>query len=446
MSSEIHFPQHLAALRKKARLQLDELDPARIKAMTLEQISATVEELRIQQIQLEMQNTELIRTRNELEEARAGYFDLYEMAPMGYITLNQRGIVEQANLKAVSILGRDRTQVLDTPFIRFIAREDHHLFHQRITRVFQTQAAQTWESRLAQAQAGQIWVRLEAAFQTLDQGPVCRMAMSDITREKQALEKLQKNEARLRAITTSAHDAIIMMDHQGLISFWNPKAVEIFGYTPEQALGRDLHHLLAPKKYHKAYRENFPHFAETGHGNAVGRTVELEALDSRGRTFPVALSLSSVRLDGHWQAVGIVRDITELREFQNELTRARDQARASARSKSEFLANMSHEIRTPLNGIMGMMQILKNTSLDQEQEEFINLALTASDRLTRLLTDILELSRIEHESPALHPELFTLASVLEQIRMLFMPAATEKTLSWKSAVISRYLICFSETG
>ncbi|MDP8229121.1 MAG: PAS domain S-box protein [Candidatus Electryoneaceae bacterium] len=129
-------------------------------------------------------------------------------------------------------------------------------------------------------------------------------------------------------ITDSAQDAIIMMDHEGIISFWNPAAIRIFGYTQEEANGRNLHRLLTPERFYQAHQNGFESFKRTGQGAAIGKTLELAALHKDGHEFPIAISLSSFQKNGNWQAVGIIRDISESKETEAKLTKSEEQYRA----------------------------------------------------------------------------------------------------------------------
>ena len=142
--------------------------------------------------------------------------------------------------------------------------------------------------------------------------------------ERKRVEKtLQGREAALRAITMSARDAIIMINSQGKISFWNPAAEQILGYNETEALGRDLHLLLAPERYHEAFNEKSQHFFNTGKGKVVGKTLELHAVRKDGTEIPVELSLSAVQLGEHWYAIGIIRDITSRKLAEEETLKHR---------------------------------------------------------------------------------------------------------------------------
>ncbi|MFZ4777828.1 MAG: PAS domain S-box protein [Terrimicrobiaceae bacterium] len=133
---------------------------------------------------------------------------------------------------------------------------------------------------------------------------------------------LHESEERLRAITDSAQDGILMMDPEGRICFWNTAAERIFGYPGTEALGKNLHALIAPPGYHAAHHAAFPEFLKTGKGNAVGKTLDMEALCKDGSKISVQLSLSAIRIHGVWHGVGLIRDTTEQKRVDGELRRS----------------------------------------------------------------------------------------------------------------------------
>ena len=149
----------------------------------------------------------------------------------------------------------------------------------------------------------------------------------DITERKRAETALRESEAKFRTITSTANDAIIMLNNDGSISYWNPAAEEIFGYTSDEAIGKEMHTLIAPAKYHEAYRKGFRVFRETGKGAVVGKTVELEAMRKDGTEFPIEISLSAIQIKGRWHPVGIARDITERKRAEATLRESEERLR-----------------------------------------------------------------------------------------------------------------------
>lgn len=142
----------------------------------------------------------------------------------------------------------------------------------------------------------------------------------DITERKKSQEALKESEERFRAISNTAADAIILMDHRGRISYWNPAAEKIFGYSQDEVVGQDLHILLSPQRYHENCRRGFEHFRKSGQGAVIGKTQELAAIRKDGTEFPIELSASAIQINGKWCCVGIVRDITDRKRSQEQIT------------------------------------------------------------------------------------------------------------------------------
>lgn len=135
-------------------------------------------------------------------------------------------------------------------------------------------------------------------------------------------EALRESEIRLRGIASAALDAVILINKDGNVSFWNNAATRIFGYSSEEVEGRDLHSFIMPERHIDTYRKGFAAFQSTGEGRFVGDVYEIEAKRKDGTEFPVELSLSALKLNGEWSAVGIVRDITDRKRAEGELRRS----------------------------------------------------------------------------------------------------------------------------
>jgi PAS domain S-box-containing protein len=264
----------------------------------------------------------------------------------------------------------------------------------------------------------------------------------DITASRQTEIALRESETRLRSITDAARDAILMMTPDGNISFWNPAAERILGYTSAEALGQNLHALIAPQRYHAAHRAAFPAFVREGEGAAVGKTLNLEARRKDGVEVPIQISLSAIRIEGEWHAVGLFRDITDQKQAEEALiltnrnleeatTRANElaiRAQSASAAKSEFLANMSHEIRTPMNGVIGMTGLLLDTELNEEQRRYAEIVRASGESLLGLLNDILDFSKIEAGRLDLETLDFDLSGLLDDFIATLAMRAHEKKL------------------
>lgn len=139
---------------------------------------------------------------------------------------------------------------------------------------------------------------------------------AEIARRTRTEKSLREREALLQGINTSALDAIIAMDNTGCVTYWNPAAERILGYSAGEIVGRPLHETLAPADQRLESAAGIAAWRDTGQGPVVGRTLTLKAVRKDGATVDVALSVSSVEILGHWYAVGILRDITEQKRLE----------------------------------------------------------------------------------------------------------------------------------
>lgn len=260
---------------------------------------------------------------------------------------------------------------------------------------------------------------------------------------KQAEIVLRESENILRSITDSAHDAIIMIDAEGLISYWNPAAERILGYTRSEAIGKNMHNLIAPPRFHQAHFAAFPIFQQTGQGAAVGKTLDLEALRKDGNEISVQFSLSAIQINNSWHAVGVLRDVTDQKKIEQALVKAKLEAEMANKFKSIFLANMSHEIRTPLNAIIGFSQLMnRDKLLSDSQKEYTVSIIHAGEHLLSLINDILELSKIEAGRVVLNPADIDLFALLDDIQMIFHERTQSKNLQFlfeKDDDLPRYI-------
>lgn len=163
--------------------------------------------------------------------------------------------------------------------------------------------------------------------------------LSDITAQRRAKAALTESEQHLRSATETARDAIITIAAEsGTVTAWNPAAEAMFGYGKEEAIGRGVHEFLPPARFREAATKGMAHFATTGEGEAIGKTLELAALHKDGTEFPIELSLSAMQVNGKWYATGITRDISERKQVETALRDSESQLQAVVEGLTEGLA------------------------------------------------------------------------------------------------------------
>ncbi len=159
--------------------------------------------------------------------------------------------------------------------------------------------------------------------------------VAQVIQSAQADEALRESEEQLRTLTDSIQDAIISIAEQGLVSFWNPAAEKMFGYTVAEVMGKNVHDLLAPSRFMEAHKRAFPLFQKTGQGAAVGKTVELAARRKNGEEFPIEVSLSAMQSGNVWHATAVIRDITGRKRAEEGIVLANTQKQAILDAASE---------------------------------------------------------------------------------------------------------------
>jgi formate hydrogenlyase transcriptional activator len=300
-------------------------------------------ELRVHQIELEMQNEELRRAQGELEASQARYFDLYDLAPVGYFTLSEQGLILEANLTAATLLGLARDALVKQPLSRFILPEDQDIYYRHRKLLIETGAPQVCEMRMLRADAIPFWVRVEAAIAQDGEGaPLFRAVMSDITVRKRAEEALKSSETRYRSLFETAQDGILILDAEtGQISEVNPFLEEMLGYSHEDFLGKKLWEIGAFKDI-EASKAAFLELQ--GKGYVRYEDLPLETKD--GRPLDVEF-VSNIHLVNHRKVIQCnIRDITERKRLGEALQGAHNELERRVEERTVELRTALAEIKT----------------------------------------------------------------------------------------------------
>jgi len=251
------------------------------------------------------------------------------------------------------------------------------------------------------------------------------------------LQKEALLQARYRDIIDNASDFIFTLDEEGRITSFNPAGERLTGFSREQALGLPLNDLLAPYATGDV-RPIFNLRAETD--PAVTCQTRFKTID--GRIIWVEISARAHHHpDRPHGILAAARDISDRKQIEEELRRARDAAEANTKAKSAFLANMSHEIRTPMNGVIGMTNLLlHDEGLSARHRDFAETIRSSAESLLTVLNDILDFSKIEAGKLQIETIDFELHEAVETALELLAPRAAEKKLELAS-YIPNHLPC-----
>ena len=280
-----------------------------------------IHELQVHQIELRMQAEELRRAHLSMEESRDRYIDLFEFAPLGYLTLTDNGFVTEANLTGATLLNLVRNKLERAPFSKFVAEKDSDQWYRYFKDVLGQKEQRTCTLTLRRGDGSQFPARLQA-IRTPDLGEgrmAVRVAFSDISDIRQLEEVMRESEARYRIILDQAADAVFMNDQNGRIIEVNQKACHSLGYSREELLSRPIRDIDPDLFQTGTYRRLWDRIIAGG-----AFTLESRHRCKDGSTIPVEETLGPVRLPNGLAILGIFRDITERNRTREELEDSED--------------------------------------------------------------------------------------------------------------------------
>jgi len=357
-----------AELRSVAEERLGE-KPA-INLPTVGNPLALLHELQVHQIELEMQNEELRRARSEVETALENYTDLYDFAPVGYVTLDSNGTIRAANLTCSNLVDVERSKLIGRRFVLLVANEARPAFAEFLEKVFSSRARERCEVALLKQGVSGLFVQIEGVAGA--SGEECRIVLIDISERKRAEEAAQLEKAAVEVL------------HQANI---------------------EVGTLLREK--------------ET-------TTVALNQANNKLEE----LTLVNEAAEALYLAKEAASKIHMASEAALELRLAKELADSSARTKNLFFANMSHELRTPLSGILGMLQVALREDLAPTPRQCVESALSQARSLLYILNDILDMSKIEAGKLAIEEKPFSLRKCLTEAADLLSSEISRKGLDF----------------
>ncbi|WP_231753672.1 PAS domain-containing hybrid sensor histidine kinase/response regulator [Rosistilla carotiformis] len=356
--------------------------------------------------------TETQRQRDTLQASESNFRSTFEQIALGIAHVALDGRWLRVNQGMCEILGYSSEEMLRGYFQDQTHPDD---LSSCLNLVGQTIAGQrdsfSVEKRYVRKDGTPIWVNATVSVVRDPSGTPSHLitVVEDIQRRKDAEKALSESSERTRAILNSAFDGILTIDQCGTIGMVNSAVERIFGFHERELVGTNVSKLMS-----------WP--LQSGHN------CEQEIVGTRrdGSRFPLEFNTTEVAAAGSRLLTVSVRDITERKQTEQALKAAKKAAEDASVAKSEFLASMSHELRTPLNGVIGMTELLAESPLDVRQRRFVNACQSSGNALLTLISDILDLSKIEAGCLELDEHPFDLLQLMDEV-MSCLPVKSQES-------------------
>lgn len=380
-----------------------------------EEAIALVHELQVHQIELELQNEELLQTRREAEALRDQYIDLYDFAPVGYVTLDVAGNIQEVNLTGSLLLQSNRQSLIGAQFRVFLHPDSMPLFTAFCDRVRCTGNSETCNLALLGPPGHQPWyAHLEGRAEPA--GPIgdgrIRLAFSDVTESKKANDAVAESERHYQRLFETMLQGVVYQNADGRVVSMNPAAERILGKSPAEFMNRTSEET----EHHTIHEDGtmFPGLEHpamvalrTGHdlGNVVMGVYNPRELGYRWINID-AVPLFRPGEETSHQVYTIFDDITERKKAEETLKKYGEKLQTSNEELQRFAYVTSHDLQEPLRGIVSFSQLLDRKyrgRLDADADEYIGFITEGGKRMQTLIQDLLQLSQIETTARPLAP-------------------------------------------
>ncbi|GAK53627.1 signal transduction histidine kinase [Candidatus Moduliflexus flocculans] len=376
--------------------------------------------------------TERKQAEQALQESEAKYHQLFEHANDGIFLIDQekRHFLD-ANNTAVERLGYAKAELMSLPFEAIIAPKDATL---SVMMLEEARKAVNVVFEQTHVRKDGSMMPVEVSCHQIEYNGkwVWQLMARDMSERKKVETMMELAARRLQTIIDTVEEGLTLSDETGYFEIFNTKMEQITGYSKQEA--NAIRNFLGSLYPDAASRQQAIQGIELIKREGKGRETETTIRAKDGTLKTLLVSSSLLRDQVRYWFLTAYRDITDRKKVERDLEQAKVSAEAANRAKSEFLANMSHEFRTPLNGILGYAQILlRDDTLTTSQRKGISVIQRSGDHLLTLISDVLDLSKIEAGRLELEPQEFSLAASLRTLVEIMRLRAHEKGLALEYA-------------
>ena len=303
-------------------------------------------------------------------------------------------------------------------FNKHVHQDDKDYVKQATQEVVNSITAQEWHYRM-NTKLGAV-INIKGTGRVIESGDEKLLVgtLQDVTKEFELNKELQEKEEYLKQIINNAPDAVIVINEKNIITLWNPKTEEIFGWKAAEVVGMDLSDTIVPTQYREHHREGMKRFIKTGESRILNKTLELSAINKKGKELPISLTISQAKQEGTKLFIAFIRDITIEKQNRDDLivkTQQLEEMNQSLESKNLELENSNeelasfnyianHDLQEPLRKIQTFSNlILDNETFTGKTQNHFNSIILASTRMRNLLASLLNFSSIGSAKLILEP-------------------------------------------
>ena len=421
----------IKALRQLAEKRLIDVSKKQ-KEISLDEAKKIVHELQVHQIELEIQNEELRLAQNALDISREKYFDLYNFAPVGYITLNKKGIIIETNYTASNLLGVVKSEMINKAFTKFIFKEDQDIYYLFRKRLIETKANQQFDLRINRSGNSYFWAHLDTILPVKENDTIFNLiTLDDISKQKEYEESLQENKRFLNETQIIAKLGTYSLD---IISDkWTSSDVldKIFGIDSDfDKSTKGWVSIIHPEWQEKMY----DYFIREVLGRKTGFDKEYKIIRQNDKAERWVHGIGELKFNGKKQPismVGAIRDITEQKNAEEIILHQNEELQRVNSEKDKFFSIIAHDISGPFTGFLGFTELLRtdlqNMTIN-ELQDIANRLNSSANNLFGLLTNLLKWSAMQRGLTTFSPEKLSINDIINWIVEIFLETAGRKDI------------------
>jgi PAS domain S-box-containing protein len=336
-----------------------------------------------------------------LLENEKAFKSLFEHATISILVTDETGAINLVNPNAEKLFGYTKEELSGKPIEILIPeqlKDIHRQYRQQYFKAPKARPMGLGKNLFARDKNGRTFpVEISLGYYKLGTKKMAVAFITDVSERKKAEEVLRSSEETTRLIMNSALDAIVCIDTSGCITVWNPQAEKIFGWSENEVKGRRLSETIIPEQYRALHEEGLKRYLATSEHAVLNKLIEITALNRNGKEFPVELTIIPMRQKENDFFCAFIRDTTERREAEARQNEYAENLKQKNTELEQFAYVASHDLQEPLRTVSGFVELLKRHYSDQADEnvtKYINYITDASDRMRRLVQDLLDYSRL----------------------------------------------------